>query len=83
MVEDTRNKVSVYPNPTNGTFILQCGKTELPLSATLYHISGKMVFSKSINTVETELKIDGPAGMYLLKLETANGHLEVLRLIKK
>jgi hypothetical protein len=83
LVEDAKAQISVYPNPTKGTFVLQCAEKELPITATLYHISGKMVFSRVIKSDQTELNISGPVGMYLLKLETGNQDTTVLRLIKR
>jgi len=83
MDESANNRITVYPNPTKGTFVLASRQDLLPVTVSLYHISGKLMFTKVVRDAKAEININGPAGMYILKLERADGYTTILRLIKE
>lgn len=68
----TKNAISVYPNPNDGTFTLQLANTDYHHgSIIVYDVTGKIVYQqKEIpHTQIQQLKIDAPKGTYLLTLK--------------
>lgn len=83
----TFTELNVYPNPSGGAFNLNVKSREIgPLTVTVFDLTGKMVMVERQNNVRdynTTLDLsDKPAGIYLLKVETAQGFYTE-RLIKE
>ena len=76
--------VRIFPNPSNGNYAVEFGKQLNYVTATLRNSVGQLV---SVNTYDlvyaVQINIDGPAGIYFLELETANGSGGVFRLVKE
>lgn len=74
-IENSNKQFQIFPNPSNGQLNIRSyeGASRV-VNAELYSISGKLVYTSKI-TNQTQLDLSGySAGVYLLKLETDNGH---------
>jgi hypothetical protein len=73
------NDFSVYPNPNNGTFTLNCLKQIEKAEFKLFDITGRMVFQKNVTGLNNfgQLKIpDLNDGIYYWKVNSDNGKPE-------
>lgn len=72
--------ISVYPNPSNGIFILEL-ETESQIE--VYDLLGNVVLKETMQSGKHNLNISEKAsGIYILKT-TANGAARTMRLVKK
>ena len=87
-VTNVNNKITwdIYPNPTNGKFILALNSELLDLiNIEIYDITGKKVYSKTnlsvwaSNSMEIDL-VNSPAGLYMIHI-TGKGINETKKLI--
>ncbi|MEJ6735923.1 MAG: T9SS type A sorting domain-containing protein, partial [Flavobacteriales bacterium] len=77
------SEFNIYPNPTKGTFSVDLDKTYNSILITITDLSGRLIETKEYNgTKLLNLKIDEPAGIYLLKIETGN-QKAIIRLVKE
>ena len=77
------NDLNIYPNPTIGNFSIDLGINYKSTVVTLTDLNGKLIQSKQyINSGLLNLKIDKPAGVYLLIIESENKKA-VIRLVKE
>jgi hypothetical protein len=75
------SEFNIYPNPTKGNFSVDLDKTYNSILIT--DLNGRLIESKEYNgTKLLNLKIDEPAGIYLLKIETGD-QKAVIRLVKE
>jgi beta-galactosidase len=73
----------VYPNPNNGLFSIDFGKTYDRVNVEVYDAAGKQILVKEYNQVEkAQLSIDEPAGVYYIHLIIGEGK-HVLPFIKQ
>jgi len=80
--------IEVYPNPTNGKFIVSCFDcTEAPMSAEVYNSNGQSVVTKVENDFElfrTEFDISKePVGIYLVKVQFEDGSYQHFKVVKE
>ena len=83
--ETTPLKITVYPNPfSNAIKITSESKSDLTGKIMrLYDITGRLFKTQTIQSQTTVLDVSNlPAGMYVLKIEDANGSL-IYKLIKQ
>ena len=75
---------SVYPNPTTNFLKLNTGNfTTENLNYQLYDVSGKIIESKKIVTIETSIFMENTArGVYFLKITENNKELKTFKIIK-
>ncbi|HUX54476.1 MAG TPA: T9SS type A sorting domain-containing protein [Williamwhitmania sp.] len=78
-IEEISNAVSVYPNPSKGTFYLK--NMSGVKSVEIYSIIGKMVASKQITSVNDFISTSLPKGCYMMKIDRDNGKSEVRKVI--
>jgi len=77
-IENPKNAVSVYPNPTTGVLFINGMK---PVEAKVIDVSGKLIPTKvSNNTIDTQ-KL--PKGNYILNVADKNGNSATTKFIKK
>lgn len=77
------NRVSVFPNPTNGEFSINLGEEMNSVTISITDLTGKLILSNTYENSEfVNVDLDGPAGVYLLTIESENKR-GVLRLVKK
>jgi concanavalin A-like lectin/glucanase superfamily protein/type IX secretion system substrate protein len=64
-----KEKISIYPNPSNGNFIIQLPSNPHNASISIYTVLGENVFKSEINNQKTILDISKqPSGMYFVKI---------------
>jgi hypothetical protein len=67
------SEFNIYPNPTKGNFSVDLDKTYNSVLITITDLSGRLIESKEYNETKLlNLKIDKPAGMYLMRIETGD-----------
>jgi len=76
--------ITIFPNPTNGSFIVQ-SSVGSPLLVEVFNVLGEKIYSNSFSTPHSSLSINidnQPDGMYFVKV-AANKSLQVVKLIKQ
>ncbi len=77
------SKLSVYPNPTNGKFIINLGETYPETQVVITTIMGQAVSNSTFkNQQMIDLEINGSAGIYFATLITPDGKRTTLKIIK-
>jgi hypothetical protein len=76
-IELSTNKLGVYPNPANGSFILSC---DAPLQILITNAFGQEVISTKISAGETNFTLE-ESGIYFLHSTDVNGQQAIQRLI--
>jgi hypothetical protein len=77
------NKLSLYPNPTKGTFTIDLGTTYNNTNILITDINGRTVYQTTTNqTFLVSLELDQPAGVYFVSLTSESKHA-VVKLIKQ
>ena len=67
------NAISVYPNPTTGSFQLSFSNLNDELKeATIYNVEGRQVL-KSIST--NYFRVEGPSGVYFIRMQMKSGRV--------
>ena len=75
--------LSLYPNPTDGTFTIDLGENNEPGLIIITDLSGRIISSKKYNTNQfLNLRIEEPAGSYILYISSENKEARI-KLIKK
>jgi hypothetical protein len=82
-INDNSNNVaaiSVYPNPSNGTFAITT--TSAINTIEIYNVLGEMVLAQNnVAAATTQVNLEGkPAGIYLVQVRLANGKRSVSRI---
>lgn len=73
----------VFPNPTNGNFSIDLGESYPTTSIIITDLLGKTIQTNEFfDNQILNLKIEEPAGIYLLKIESGNQNM-VIRLVKE
>tara|TARA_B100000809_G_C15117168_1_gene522909 strand:- start:1297 stop:2550 length:1254 start_codon:yes stop_codon:yes gene_type:complete len=81
--ENNLFNLSLYPNPTTGSFTIDLGETKQDIKATLINGLGQVVYSKEIaSTNSFTIELDSPKGFYFLRLET-QGDVITKKIIKE
>ncbi len=65
------NNLSIFPNPSNGSFQVSTGDVEFSSNsnAQIFNASGKLVFNSSMYNSTTEMNLSNqPAGIYFVKV---------------
>ncbi|MGB0403241.1 MAG: LamG-like jellyroll fold domain-containing protein [Salibacteraceae bacterium] len=74
----------LYPNPTSGQVSIKLSSVASRLEVKQWNVLGELVNSNVLNnTQEFNFEIQGAAGSYLLELDSGNGDIIKLRVIKK
>lgn len=75
--------VKIYPNPTDGSLLIEFDQEHIGTDIILRNIAGQVVDTKSVaygNRVEIE--INEPSGIYLLEIPDKNNQKKFVRIIK-
>ncbi len=73
----------LYPNPTKGKFSVDLGQKYQNIIITISDLSGRKIQSKIYSDNQTlNLKLEEPAGIYLVKIESNNKKANI-RLVKE
>jgi hypothetical protein len=63
--------IGLYPNPNNGTFMLDLPKHAQKINIRISDITGRVLWSSSdSDKKQVPVSFDGPAGMYVLTVQT-------------
>lgn len=80
---DFANLIKLYPNPTQGNFNIDLGKTYSDVLVTITDVTGRVVYSSnSANTNLIPVNLNEPSGFYLITVEAGNNKA-VIRLVKE
>lgn len=78
-------KTAIYPNPSNGEFTLKLlnGTEKGNIDLQVYDISGKLVFKNAAvaNQELIAIKTNLTKGIYLLKVTTKDGSVDIHRIV--
>lgn len=79
-VEDTGEKLSVYPNPSTGVFTIQFNKEELSAKNTIqiYDMLGDKIYSKGLKISDFKSLVDisnQSSGIYLYRVTSEDGNI--------
>ncbi len=75
---------NLYPNPTNGDFVVEFSDVQDNISITVYSVSGQIVSTTSaLETKRLEMTIEEPAGIYLVELKDQYNQKAIVRVVKK
>ena len=81
--ENASTPFNIYPNPTTGNISINLGKVQSKISATLTNYLGQVIFTKNYPSTDLiNLEINGPSGMYFLRLES-DGKVITKKIVKK
>ena len=75
----------VYPNPNNGSFILEIDNNHNEIFAEIINMQGQIVFAKTISKYSESVEFNDltiSSGMYLLKLSSGE-NLKTIKMIVK
>jgi len=79
-----QQRVSVYPNPTNGNVYIQTPKNDESLHLRVRNIQGQLVQSQVYSNQSTiDFTIEGKSGVYILELTNEKGERANLKIIKQ
>jgi len=77
------NNVKLYPNPTNGNFVISLSEINTKSTIQIIDLTGKLVFENTFsNQSQINLDLQAPKGVYFVKV-LSNSEQTVLKLIKK
>lgn len=74
---------AVFPNPTNGLLTIQLKEVNQPLTIQLLDLTGRVIISSSLISMETSIDLSNYAsGEYLLNVTSGDAILNTLKIIK-
>ena len=75
--------LSVYPNPTSGTFVIDLGKTCHDVYIEVFTTTGQKIIDRYYYKIKTaRLKIDDLSGLYLININSSEGRSAIMKVIK-
>jgi hypothetical protein len=75
---------SIIPNPSQGSFIVNTGWAEEETGViTIFDLMGKQVISANVKGRQKGIVLDGPPGMYLVRITKEDHKAETIKLIIK
>jgi hypothetical protein len=80
-----KTTISAFPNPTTLSILLQCNNaSEIITGYELYDATGKLMLHQKVNAAQQNISLQSLAsGIYTIKVATANGANETLRVVKQ
>ncbi|WP_130734750.1 T9SS type A sorting domain-containing protein [Flavobacterium sp. J27] len=79
------DSLTVYPNPSNGLFIISNKNAKIINEITVYDITGKNIFTRKNLESSSEIKVDlsnASNGIYFMKIDSDSGSV-TKRILKK
>lgn len=78
-----KERISIYPNPSSGNFILEIDDNSTLIGYEITDISGKVIMSRNqVHGTNTEISLDASRGLYFLNVYSDIGY-ESFKLILK
>lgn len=82
--EGTNIAVSLFPNPTPGQFSLSIEGSPSPIRVEIYNPAGKRIADYQATSGRTmQMELEGPAGLYLVRVQREDGKGQSFKLIKR
>lgn len=82
--EHSLSAISLYPNPTSGKININLGGIKQELKATVTNSLGQVIFAQEFEPTNIiNLEINAPMGIYFLKIETTEGEIKTLKILKE
>lgn len=83
-IQENASPISaVFPNPTNGLLTIQLKEVNQPVTIQLLDLTGRIIISSSLNSIETSIDLSNYAsGEYLLTITDEDAILNTLKIIK-
>jgi len=74
----------VYPNPTSGNLRIDLGEESNGCSINIYNVLGQLILHQTHkSTSEINLNINGIPGLYILEVQTEEGKIGRMQVIKE
>jgi ELWxxDGT repeat protein len=84
IAEQTLNKLSVYPNPTDGVFHVSPTKPTSQTFIEIYNLNGGLIYKQTaINAISSIDLTNYPTGLYVLKVMNDNQTIGSQKILKK
>ncbi len=82
---DVKNEgLKIYPNPSDGRFVVEAGAGVTSLKAEVYDMSGKQIYKQDFRGSKADLNLTQyPKGVYILNLVDNNGKKQSAKLMIK
>jgi len=74
--EVTSNPISIFPNPSNGTFTVERSAGSSIATLEVYNLVGKIVYTQEGLDAFTTVKLSQPAGVYIIRVKNQEGIAE-------
>lgn len=70
-----KSEINVYPNPASDFIQIQATNGILIENISLYDLTGKMIFQKEVNDLQTTIRTSDLKGVYFVKVQTKRGNV--------
>ncbi|MDY0282621.1 MAG: T9SS type A sorting domain-containing protein, partial [Salinivirgaceae bacterium] len=81
---NTLSNLSLYPNPSNGTFAIDMGREYPDVTVRIYNLTGQIISSEKYASVRIiEGQINNLPGIYFVNVINLSGESTTLRIIKQ
>ena len=77
-----KQSLTIYPNPSNGTFNIQLSHTE-PSSIKIFNLNGQLVYQNNLLSNKNELNLNLPSGLYMVIMTNNNSSQTHKLIIRK
>jgi hypothetical protein len=83
VIENSFSNIFIYPNPTNREFTIELGDITTGAKVTLTNNLGQVIIKRPFTmTSSIIIDIDGPEGIYFLKVEATSAEPKIFKIIK-
>ncbi len=80
--KNTLSNLSLYPNPSNGTFAIDMGREYPDVTVRIYNLTGQIISSEKYSSARIiEKQIDNLPGIYFVNVITTSGESTTLKMI--
>ncbi|MFT5310637.1 MAG: PKD repeat protein, partial [Bacteroidia bacterium] len=76
IVETLESNLSMYPNPSNGQFVVEVNGVDADAQITVMDVAGRQIYTEGVimnGNFRKELNLDIASGTYLLQISTVEG----------
>lgn len=82
--EHNFSNFSIFPNPTSENITIDLGGVKQNIKATLTNSVGQVLLTQQFESTDIiNMDIDAPIGIYFLQLETTEGEIKTLKVLKE
>lgn len=81
---DFEHSISLYPNPATDRFTINLGTIQQEVLVEVRNVTGQVVDAKTFtNTSGADMSIDGPKGIYIIKVVNNENRAAFIKLVKE